>query len=442
MGKKDNIMIYLCAILYLTSAFLMFCNINILTSLITNIDLNKKPNLFLYIYLVCSFMYYLVYIKFDYPIVDYILLLLCYLFLFLSIRKKYFTCKVKKIIYIIILYLSVSSIFHSILRFAVSLFYENYLDEYIKNGITLVVYSVFFIILDKVLHRTYKNVLFQMNMISNYVYILILLAIFFSGGLIEFQLSMANTQMQGILSKIFTIISIFLLIFIIGALVFNCISRAYFENVSSILEKQVNEQVDYYKKIDKIDKELRDFRHDYKNHMICVQSLLDAKEYDEAREYIQGITLHKTILSRGFSSGNSIADVLLSDKAECAEKIGAEIQFEGVIYENIPPADLCTILSNAIDNAIEACEKIQSNETKIILVKCNYIKHIQFIDITNPVAADVRISNNMVETSKSDKNIHGIGLYNIRRTLSKYEGEFNISCKDKTFVMSMAFKAD
>lgn len=104
--------------------------------------------------------------------------------------------------------------------------------------------------------------------------------------------------------------------------------------------------------------------------------------------------------------------------------------------------DLCTILSNALDNAIEACEKISSDEQKIILVKCSYIKHIQFIWISNPVAEDVKIINNTVETSKADKNIHGIGLYNIRRTVAKYEGEFEISCKDKMFVMDIGFKVD
>lgn len=436
-------MIYLCTVLYVISAFLMFFNINMLISLITNNCINKRPTMFFYVYIVCSFIYYFVYVKFDYPVIDSILLLLCYIFLFLCIDKKYLYCKSIRIIYVIALYLSASSIFHSIFRFVVSLFCDNYLDEIFTNGIVLFTNITFFIFMEIIQYKLNGKFVFNINTISKNTYVLILLALFFSGGLIENQLLVTNhTEFQTMFNKTFTIISIFLLLFIIGSLVFNCISRAYFENVSSILEKQVNEQVDYYKKIDKIDKKLRNFRHDYKNHMICVQSLLDAKEYDEAREYIQGITLHKTILSRGFSSGNSIADALLSDKAECAEKIGAEIQFEGVIYENIPPADLCTILSNAIDNAIEACEKIQSNETKIILVKCNYIKHIQFIDITNPVAADVRISNNMVETSKSDKNIHGIGLYNIRRTLSKYEGEFNISCKDKTFVMSMAFKAD
>lgn len=435
-------MIYLCTVLYVISAFLMFFNISILISLITNNCVNKRPTIFFYIYIVCSFIYYLVYVKFDYPVIDFVLLLLCYIFLFLCINKKFLYCRRIRIIYVIALYLSVTSILHSVFRFVVSLFCNNYLDEIITNSIVLFTNITFLIFMEIIRYKLNSKFIFNSNTISKNTYILILLAIFFSGGLIENQLTLVNQQLQSNVNKTFTIISIFLLLFIIGSLVFNCISRAYFENVSSVLEKQVNEQVDYYKKIDKIDKELRDFRHDYKNHMICVQSLIEAKEYAEATEYLEGITLHKTILSRGFSSGNSIADVLLSDKSEWAEKVGAEIQFEGVIYENIPPADLCTILSNAIDNAIEACEKIQSNEQKIISVKCSYIKRIQFIDITNPVDKDVKITNNVVETSKVDKNIHGIGLYNIRRTVMKYDGEFDISCKDKTFAMSIAFKVD
>ncbi len=436
-------MIYLCTVLYVIGAFLMFFNISILISLITNNCVNKRPTIFFYIYIVCSFIYYLVYVKFDYPVIDFVLLLLCYIFLFLCINKKFLYCRRIRIIYVIALYLSVTSILHSVFRFVVSLFCDNYLDEIITNSIVLFTNITFLIFMEIIRYKLNGKFIFNSNTISKNIYVLILLALFFSGGLIENQLLVTNhTEFQTMFNKTFTIISIFLLLFIIGSLVFNCISRAYFENVSSILEKQVNEQVDYYKKIDKIDKDLRDFRHDYKNHMICVQSLIEAKEYDEATEYLEGITLHKTILSRGFSSGNSIADVLLSDKSEWAEKVGAEIQFEGVIYENIPPADLCTILSNAIDNAIEACEKIQSNEQKIISVKCSYIKRIQFIDITNPVSEDVKITNNVVETSKVDKNIHGIGLYNIRRTVMKYDGEFDISCKDKTFAMSIAFKAD
>lgn len=429
-------------LLFTLTSVLMLYNINTVISIITNFKNKFKINLIFVVYIICSIVYTLVeYDVVSSSLIDLLVLITYYLIaiVYLIVVNK---CSIRKMVYIFLLYLSVSSLLHSIFRFILGLFLENYLDQIIKAVIALIVNVLLMIMISCIRYCVNNKMPFKTDIINTNVYVLILLAIFFGGGLIENQLTLENVQFQSAVTKIFTVITIFVMIFIIGSLVFNCISRAYFENVSSILEKQVNEQVDYYKKIDKIDKELRDFRHDYKNHMICVQSLIEAKEYDEATEYLEGITLHKTILSRGFSSGNSIADVLLSDKSEWAEKVGAEIQFEGVIYENIPPADLCTILSNAIDNAIEACEKIQSNEQKIISVKCSYIKRIQFIDITNPVSEDVKITNNVVETSKVDKNIHGIGLYNIRRTVMKYDGEFDISCKDKIFAMSIAFKAD
>lgn len=428
-------------LLFTLTSVLMLYNIDCLLSLVNNIRNKFRLNIFLILFIILSAVYTLSRTNTNSPpLLDVFLLSLYYVLLFVNLYL-FNKCSLKRILYVCLIYLSVDSILQSVLHYLTISLFDNYNDMLIiLVNSTLICIFAFLII--KLLVKKHDNFSFQVNAVSKRIYILILLSLIFSGGLIEFQLTIINTQVQNTTNRVFTIITIFLLLFIIGSLVFNCISRAYFENVSSILEKQVNEQVDYYKKIDKIDKELRNFRHDYKNHMICVQSLIEAKEYAEATEYLEGITLHKTILSRGFSSGNSIADVLLSDKSEWAEKAGVEIQFEGVIYENIPPADLCTILSNAIDNAIEACEKIQSDEQKVISVKCSYIKRIQFIDITNPVSEDVKISNNAVETSKSDKNIHGIGLYNIRRTVMKYDGEFEISCKDKIFAMSIAFKTD
>lgn len=429
-------------ILFTVTSILMLYNISIIISFINNRKINFKLNMIFIAYFCCSILCILArYYTYNSPITDLFILILYYFLAFLYLVKNNDIYK-RKCLYILLLYLSFDSLLHSIIKFIISFFYHKNIDT---NLTIIMLFSTHFLLFMaiKYLHKTKKqSIIINSNAIHNNIYLLILLAVFFSGGLIENQLTVTNIQVQGTFNKSFTIITIFLLIFIIGSLIFNCISKAYFENVSSILEKQVNAQVDYYKKVDRLNKDLRDFRHDYKNHMICVQGLLDAQEYDEAREYVHGITLRKTILSKEFASGNSIADALLSDKAERAERIGAELQFNGVIFEDIPSVDLCTILSNALDNAIEACEKISSDEPKIILVKCSYIKHIQFILISNPVAEDVKIINNTVETSKADKNIHGIGLYNIRRTVAQYEGEFEISCKDKMFVMDIGFKVD
>ena len=91
------------------------------------------------------------------------------------------------------------------------------------------------------------------------------------------------------------------------------------------MEKQVSEQVKYYIKIDKLNQDLREFRHDYKNHMICFQALLENGEYNDALEYIKEITNQDIIETHNFFSGNQIADAIFSDKNEYAVKNNIEI---------------------------------------------------------------------------------------------------------------------
>lgn len=230
------------------------------------------------------------------------------------------------------------------------------------------------------------------------------------------------------------IVPIFMVLIIY--LLFNCISKQYFENISLLMEKQVEQQVEHYKKINKLTDDLREFRHDYKNHMICLQSLLNNKQYDEALSYVKSITNQEILDSNKFFSGNQIADAILTDKNELAQKNNCKIIFDGSVSDEISVSNLCTILSNALDNSIEACSKIDSDETQIIDVKCVASELIQIIRISNP-----NLDNNAVtETSKADRKNHGFGLSNIRRTVERMDGQMIISSQYPTFVLEIEFK--
>lgn len=431
-------MICIQVILCFMISFFNVYNLCELSGLVMNREVKREYALSA-VYIVLSTVNMLFHFSIDQPIIDFCLMMFKYICLFACVKRAS-GIGLFHTVYIILIYLSAESLVQSLFKYMISLFYDGYTEQYIQIIVSLLDGLLFFFIIGQ-LHKR-KETFWQFNIIPGYIYMLVLMAIFFCGGLIEIQLTLTNTQIQGMLSRSFTVISIFLLIFIIISLVFNCISKAYLENVSSVLEKQVNVQVDYYKKANKLNTELRNFRHDYKNHLLCVQGLLDGEEYDEAKEYIRSITLRKITSGREFSSGNTIVNAILADKSETAESIGADIRFQGIVYEDISAVDICTILANALDNAIEACEKIPDGEPKIISVKCSYVKHIQFICITNPTAENVRIINNAAQSSKNDKNIHGIGLYNIRRTVAKYDGEFEISCKDNQFVLDIGFKVD
>ena len=84
------------------------------------------------------------------------------------------------------------------------------------------------------------------------------------------------------------------------------------------------------------------------------------------------------------------------------------------------------ILANLLDNAIEACEKLDCN--KVIRLKLVKEKQQMVLSVQNPVAVPVEIKNNDIQTGKGDKKNHGIGLKNIQMVLDKYGGIGRIRC--------------
>lgn len=434
-------MLFISILLFFISSILMLYNISSVISLVTETTLKYKLTSAVFLYIACSIVFaisniYISEIYLLYPL-SFILFYSTLIFNLYLVNKKHF----KKSVYIFLLYLLIDSILQSIIRFALYPIFDQYPPSIVNIIISIVTSILLFTIIIYLIKKKANSLIFVTNHIPNHIYILILLALFFSGGLLENQIfNTESITFQNNFTKAFTIICISLLILIIFLLVFKCISSLYFENQSSLLEKQIKAQVNYYEKIDKLNDDVRQFRHDYRNHLLCIQGMLKAEEYDEATAYIENLTLHKTTASPKYFTGHSIADSILTDKAEYAQNIGAEINCSGIIFEDISAVDICIILANALDNAIEACEKITDNSSKIISVTCDYFKCIQLICITNPVAENIVIHNNNIETSKTDKNNHGIGLYNIRKTVAKYNGEFDITCENNVFTLDIALK--
>lgn len=357
--------------------------------------------------------------------------------LLLNQRQKYMTT-----IYTTLLYLSIDSILQS----GVFLCTENLFSHYDKRFVMRIisVLSNILILLFLSSKRSSKRIsqtIISSNIISRQTYILILIALIISGSLLENQLIDINETdfiLQIKTTKILTAICIPMLILIIISLLFNCITKSYYKNASSLLEKQINMQLDYYEKLEKKNKELREFRHDYKNHMLCLQALINSNELEEASQYIQKLTNRSYYETSEYFTGNKIADAILTDKSAAAKNIGAEINFQGEIFDGISASDICVILSNALDNAIEACGQI-SISGKSINVSCIFSRNVQIISISNPVISDTKIRNGFIETTKQDKSSHGFGLYNIKKTVDKYNGDFNIKCENGIFTLEIGF---
>jgi two-component system sensor histidine kinase AgrC len=345
--------------------------------------------------------------------------------------------KKKRAIYVSAMFLIIDSIMQSLSCIILELFSINYNQTYLTKGVS-VIFNIISLLLVTKLQRKRKNMIRSgLKIIPDHLYVLILVALLLSGemfGCIPIDFERVKIRNNIINFSAVLIVPIFMVLIIY--LLFNCISKQYFENISLLMEKQVEQQVEHYKKINKLTDDLREFRHDYKNHMICLQSLLNNKQYDEALSYVKSITNQEILDSNKFFSVNQIADAILTDKNELAQKNNCKIIFDGSVSDEISVSNLCTILSNALDNSIEACSKIDSDETQIIDVKCVASELIQIIRISNP-----NLDNNAVtETSKADRKNHGFGLSNIRRTVERMDGQMIISSQYPTFVLEIEFK--
>ncbi|WP_374937176.1 ATP-binding protein [Bacillus clarus] len=103
--------------------------------------------------------------------------------------------------------------------------------------------------------------------------------------------------------------------------------------------------------------------------------------------------------------------------------------------------DLCIILGNALDNAIEACKKVLDMNRRFIHIHIFRKKVYLIIKITNSRATERFVhEKKLFHTTKEDKINHGFGLQNINKTVQKYDGHLHIKTTDNTFYLSIIMK--
>lgn len=276
-----------------------------------------------------------------------------------------------------------------------------------------------------------------LSIIPKHVYILVL-GIIISLGLAASLNGKQITELEAkinILNYIIIFLSI-LIASIIFSLVFNVISKQLFGNRTQAMQNQVEILIRHYEKIEKINDEMRKFRHDYTGHLQSILSLIRMKEYSEAEEYIDKLKKSKQKSNYIFCTGNKLADAILTDKADTLQE-DIRIEYSGIIPQSIENVDLCVILSNALDNAAEACK--QCNSPCVISV-CAMVSHGYFvITFKNPTINSDNFYG-IPPTTKADKEAHGIGLINIESTAKKYCGHMNIKCENHVFELSLTLK--
>ena len=397
--------------------------------------LDKKHKSFIVLYPTSTFLGCTVAIACSYRAY-----IMCPLYLLLFLLIPLFLSKAKKTK---ILYFSLFSVcFTSFINSLVNLLLYYFACPNIEY-ITIIITSLLFLLLFVVILLNKKmllaiNTLFNISTSINLI-IILFLGLFFILLLTE-NLALLFPQKRIIFALSFvTVILLLSCIVFIAFLINNIIKKMYYERVSNLLNNTIEQQIKHYENTIRAYDNLRTFKHDYNNLKIGLTSLLKENKTDEAIKYLNdfnNITGNDTVIK----TGNTVVDAIISDKSSDLQRHNINISFTGIIpYDAMNISDLCIAFGNALDNAIEACSKMQPESAKNISVEVHQVNNLLIIKLTNPVFQKVEINNNTANTSKDDPLSHGIGIYSISTTVQKYNGYYKIDCNDTDFTLEMGF---
>lgn len=205
-------------------------------------------------------------------------------------------------------------------------------------------------------------------------------------------------------------------------------------------EKYLELQAEHFQQLMTQDQTMRKFRHDMKSHMNMLNYYCENEKYQDLKEYLERITNESAIYSVEVYTRNRSVDAVIAPLAQAAQEKNIIMTWKGILPEQTGVAlyDLCTILSNLLKNAIEACEKVPKGQERRIEAKVGSYNNQIYLEIKNTVAAEVIIRNDRLITSKDDKVNHGIGSRNVEEAVEKYDGTIVYQCKNGWFEVELS----
>ena len=207
---------------------------------------------------------------------------------------------------------------------------------------------------------------------------------------------------------------------------------------NEIFQLQVRNQTDMYRSISVNFDMQRKKTHEYKNQLMCIESLITSKNYAELEEYVGKISGHLNKELDCINTNNVIVDAILNSIYQ--ETLDKNIAFIFKINDlskiNIRDEDIVVILSNLLNNAIEACEKCIDKK----VIKMKFVKEGNkvIISVRNTYNGEIMIQDGELQTSKrQEENEHGIGIGNIMDVITKYGGSHVIQNDKNEFYFSI-----
>ena len=209
------------------------------------------------------------------------------------------------------------------------------------------------------------------------------------------------------------------------------------EAQNELIKNKLDIEYTYYLSIKESHMKVKKIYHDINNHILCMDKLNNTKEVNE---YINSLKDEIKEFKYIYNTENMILDIILNEKSIiCMEKgikFNCDINLSKVNF--IKPIDILSIFSNILDNAIEACEKIDNKDIKkYIKIKGTINKSYFIIKCENSKINSIKRNKNLLLTDKKDKFFHGIGLQSIKSSVQKYGGDILFEDEKYKFILTI-----
>lgn len=199
--------------------------------------------------------------------------------------------------------------------------------------------------------------------------------------------------------------------------------------LSKAVDRRITEfQNDLIKKhcdeVENIYRQMRGWRHDYHNHIQTMLALVNKPE--QMKEYLWKLNDDLTSVDTVLKTGNVMVDAILNSKLSLIHAKEIAVNAKAVVPQQlkISEVDLCVIIGNLLDNAMEACMKQENTEDRFIRIYINILKQQLYISVSNSVGEVLRKEGNRYHSTKASSS-HGFGLVRVDRIVEKYDGYIN-----------------
>ncbi len=223
----------------------------------------------------------------------------------------------------------------------------------------------------------------------------------------------------------------------IAALVYHIFSFAGVEAEANFLKTQNEITRKSYDTVLKSFRQTSGLRHRWKSDIIALQLMYNQNKIEEMGKYLERLGGTVNNMPKIEFSANYTINSIIQYAAAEADSMGIKLNADVLADEklNISDEDLCTLLVNMLDNAIEACKDTENTREKSIDIRIKQSKNFLSVKCSNTCHMDIKKSNNDLKTTKKDKLNHGFGLKQMERVARKYNSLLDINMSDGTFTV-------